>query len=98
MDFLLVETVILIALNFYILRLYKKILALEQGKNNLGPNSKSLFNYINPGTWMLRLPFPILSSKCNTDTVHIIRRHNRLVYIYYLLIAFVLWHFNYFIL
>ena len=95
--FLMVEAIILIALNFIILRLYKKIRSLESAENDSGLNSKTLFNYLNPGTWMLRLPFPIYSSKRNNDTEHIIKQHNRLVYIYYLLIAFVLWHFTFFI-
>lgn len=98
--FVYAEVVVLITLNFYILSLYKKYLRKKenQEKGFIDLNSKSLFPQITPGSFMLRLPFPIFSDLKNQDIQRIIKRHNTLTYLYYFLIVFFLWHFSVFVL
>ena len=88
----LIEAILLIALNSVIWGLYKRLKKLESGTQGPEFNSKTLFNYLNPGTWMLRLPFPVFPDNEDKKMYKIRKAHNRLTYLYYFALALVIWH------
>ena len=96
-NFLLIEGVGFIILNYIILRLYKRYKFLEGETKGPPVNSKTLFNLLSPGSWMLRFPFPVISDKTDKEINRVIRIHNRLVYLYYCLCVFFIWHFSVFV-
>ena len=90
--FIFIGALLIIVLNFYILRLYKKCQNLKSKKEGLEYNSTSLFNQTSIGGWMLRFPFPIFSELQDDTIQKIIKKHNRLTYLYYGFLVFLLWY------
>jgi len=94
--FVISEVAGLIILNILILRLYKKIKVGEKGGQMTDLNSPTLFNSFYPGNWMLRLPFPVFPDKQDDRIRNLTAKHNRLVYLYYAILVFALWHYSVF--
>ena len=92
--FVITEVAGLIILNIMIIRIYKKIKMLEEGKQVPELSGPSVFTFFYPGNWMLRLPFPVFSEKKDDRIRKLTTTHNRLVYLYYAAIAFALWHYS----
>jgi len=99
-QFVYFEIVLMIGLNLIILRLYKKYLFLKenQGAEGLEINSPSLFSRTTLHSFMLRLPIPIFSDLKYDGIEEVIRKHNSLTYVYYVLCIVFLIHFSIYIL
>lgn len=97
-QFVYLELTLLIALNFYILRLYKGYLFLKEAQGGEGAvfNSPSLFSRTTFDSFMLRLPIPIFSDLKYDGIQEVIRKHNMLTYVYYVLAAGLIIHVLYF--
>lgn len=99
-QFVYVEIILLLSVNIFILRLYKRFLFItdSQGAKKFEVNSRSLFPRNTFDSFMLRFPIPIFSELKYDGIEDVIKKHNKLTYVYYMLSAVFLIHFWIFIL
>lgn len=99
-QFVYFEIILMMGLNIIILRLYKKYLFLKkkQDAEGLEFNSPSLFSRTTFDSFMLRLPIPIFSDLKYDGVQEVVKKHNRLTYIYYAICIVALIHFSIYIL
>src|SRR6476620_1495915 len=97
-QFVYMELLVLISFNFYILRLYKKYLFLKEAQGAEGGefNSPSLLSRTTFNAFMLRLPLPIFADLQYDGIQEVIKKHNKLTYVYYVLLTVLIIHVLYF--
>jgi hypothetical protein len=98
--FVYIEIILMIWLNLFILRLYRKYLFLKENQSAEGLefNSPSLFSRTTFNSFMLRLPIPIISDLKYDGIQEVVKKHNKLNYAYYVLCIVFLIHFSIYIL